>query len=91
MPSCTRRMVIVGSVTGNTNTLAGQIPPKADLGTLSGFETGFKKIAMIDGKEYVGPKAYKDSKIANMMTMREFHRRYHDSTGITFCSLYPGW
>jgi light-dependent protochlorophyllide reductase len=25
-----------------------------------------------------------------MLTMREFHRRYHDSTGITFSSLYPG-
>ena len=25
-----------------------------------------------------------------MLTMRELHRRYHDSTGITFASLYPG-
>lgn len=25
-----------------------------------------------------------------MLTMREFHRRYHESTGITFSSLYPG-
>ncbi len=25
-----------------------------------------------------------------MLTMREMHRRYHDSTGITFASLYPG-
>ena len=25
-----------------------------------------------------------------MLTMRELHRRYHESTGITFASLYPG-
>lgn len=85
-----KRMVIVGSVTGNTNTLAGQIPPKADLGNLSGFEAGFRNIAMMNGGPYEGPKAYKDSKVANMMTMREFHRRYHEKTGVTFASLYPG-
>lgn len=25
-----------------------------------------------------------------MMTVRELHRRYHDETGITFSSMYPG-
>lgn len=29
--------IIVGSITGNTNTLAGNVPPKADLGDLSGL------------------------------------------------------
>ncbi|CAK9185969.1 unnamed protein product [Ilex paraguariensis] len=24
-----------------------------------------------------------------MLTMQEFHRRYHEDTGITFASLYP--
>ena len=28
--------------------------------------------------------------VCNMLTMRELHRRYHDKTGITFASLYPG-
>ena len=28
--------------------------------------------------------------VCNMLTMREFHRRYHDSTGIVFSALYPG-
>ena len=28
--------------------------------------------------------------MCNMMTMLELHRRYHDSTGITFSSMYPG-
>ncbi|XP_027339776.1 protochlorophyllide reductase, chloroplastic isoform X3 [Abrus precatorius] len=57
-----KRLIIVGSITGNTNTLAGNVPPKA----------------------------YKDSKVCNMLTMQEFHRRYHEETGITFASLYPG-
>lgn len=25
-----------------------------------------------------------------MLTVREMHRRFHDSTGVTFSSLYPG-
>ncbi|CAG9461854.1 unnamed protein product [Pedinophyceae sp. YPF-701] len=84
------RMVIVGSITGNSNTLAGKIPPQADLGDLAGFEAGFQPpTSMINGGEFDSPKAYKDSKVCNMLTMREFDRRYRD-TGITFASLYPG-
>lgn len=56
----TNRMIIVGSITGNTNTLAGNVPPKADLGDLSGLTTS---ASMIDGKEFDGAKAYKDSKV----------------------------
>ena len=25
-----------------------------------------------------------------MLTMRQLHQRYNDSTGVTFASLYPG-
>ncbi|ONK73598.1 uncharacterized protein A4U43_C04F33300 [Asparagus officinalis] len=32
-----RRLIIVGSITGNTNTLAGNVPPKANLGDLRGL------------------------------------------------------
>ncbi|KMZ72815.1 Protochlorophyllide reductase [Zostera marina] len=88
-----KRLVIVGSITGNTNTLAGNIPPKANLGDLRGLAggmTGQNGSSMIDGGEFWGAKAYKDSKICNMLTMQEFHRRYHEDTGITFSSLYPG-
>lgn len=53
-------MVIVGSITGNTNTMAGNVPPKADLGDLTGLSGG---AVMIDGKEFDGAKAYKDSKV----------------------------
>ncbi|NEO27043.1 MAG: protochlorophyllide oxidoreductase, partial [Kamptonema sp. SIO4C4] len=75
------------------NELGGKIPipAPANLGDLKGFEQGFKPpIAMIDGKKFKSGKAYKDSKLCNMLTTRELHHRYHDSTGILFNSLYPG-
>ncbi|KAJ0236196.1 Protochlorophyllide reductase C [Hirschfeldia incana] len=87
-----KRMIIVGSITGNTNTLAGNVPPKANLGDLRGLASGLngQNSSMIDGGEYDGAKAYKDSKVCNMLTMQELHRRYHEETGVTFASLYPG-
>jgi protochlorophyllide reductase len=90
-PSADRRLIILGTVTHNPNELGGKIPPRPDLGDLDGFAKGFKDpIAMIDGKKFEPVKAYKDSKVCNVLTMRELHRRYHDSTGIVFSSLYPG-
>ncbi len=86
-----RRLVILGTVTHNPDELGGKIPPQPDLGELKGFAEGFKEpISMIDGKAFEPVKAYKDSKVCNILTMRELHRRYHDSTDITFSSLYPG-
>uniref|UniRef100_A0A383V7Z2 NADPH-protochlorophyllide oxidoreductase n=1 Tax=Tetradesmus obliquus TaxID=3088 RepID=A0A383V7Z2_TETOB len=85
-PSEHPRMVIVGSITGNTNTLAGNVPPKADLGDLSGLLSGS---SMIDGKEFDGAKAYKDSKVCNMLTMREMNKRFGGGK-VLFSSLYPG-
>lgn len=90
-PAPDRRLVILGTVTHNPDELGGKIPPRPDLGNFEGFEAGFKApISMINGKQFESVKAYKDSKVCNVLTMRELHRRYHDSTGITFSSLYPG-
>ncbi|HEY9874796.1 MAG TPA: protochlorophyllide reductase [Candidatus Obscuribacterales bacterium] len=86
-----RRLVILGTVTHNPDELGGKIPPRPDLGDFEGFAAGFKEpISMIDGKAFEPVKAYKDSKVCNVLTMRELHRRYHELTGITFSSLYPG-
>jgi len=91
-----KRMIIVGSITGNTNTVGGgAVLPFADLGKLKGLqkianEGGKKKVKMMDNGEFNGAKAYKDAKLANMMTVIELHRRYNQSTGITFTSMYPG-
>jgi protochlorophyllide reductase len=88
-----RRVVILGTVTANSKELGGKIPipAPADLGDLSGFAAGFKApIAMANGKAFKPGKAYKDSKLCNMITTQELHRRLHGSTGIVFSSLYPG-
>lgn len=86
-----RRMVILGTVTHNPDELGGKIPPRPDLGNLEGFAKGFKApVSMADGRKFESVKAYKDSKVCNVLTMRELHRRYHEATGITFTSLYPG-
>jgi len=84
------RVCIVGSVTGNSNTIAGKfVKPVAELGELDGLKA--PGAVMVDGDPtFDGAKAYKDAKALNMMTVRELHRRYHDSTGITFNSMYPG-
>ncbi|MBW4458779.1 MAG: protochlorophyllide reductase [Nodosilinea sp. WJT8-NPBG4] len=92
-PAADKRLIILGTVTANPKELGGKIPIPAppDLGNLEGFEAGFKApISMINNKKFKSGKAYKDSKLCNVLTMRELHRRYHDATGITFSSLYPG-
>jgi protochlorophyllide reductase len=88
-----RRVVILGTVTANSKELGGKIPipAPADLGDLSGFASGFKApVAMANSKPFKPGKAYKDSKLCNMITTQELHRRLHQSTGIVFSSLYPG-
>ncbi|WP_421654830.1 protochlorophyllide reductase [Leptothermofonsia sp. ETS-13] len=90
-PPGDKRLVILGTVTHNPEELGGKVYPRPDLGNFEGFEAGFKDpISMVDGKKFEPVKAYKDSKVCNVLTMRELHRRYHESTGITFSSLYPG-
>lgn len=86
------RVTIVGSITGNSNTIGGGLVlPLADLADLKGLREGGKNpVSMIDGKAFNGAKAYKDSKICNMMTVNELHKRFHSSTGVVFNSMYPG-
>ena len=87
------RLITLGTVTANSEEFGGKvpIPAPADLGDLQGLEAGFRApIAMIDGKPFKPGKAYKDSKLCNMIMNREFHRRYHASTGVVFNTLYPG-
>lgn len=87
------RLVTLGTVTANSAEFGGKIPipAPADLGTLDGLKAGFREpVSMIDGKRFKAGKAYKDSKLCNMVISREFHRRYHQSTGIIFNTLYPG-
>ena len=87
------RLVTLGTVTANSEEFGGKvpIPAPADLGDLQGLDAGFKgPVAMIDGKPFKPGKAYKDSKLCNMIISRELHRRYHAATGVIFSTLYPG-
>ena len=86
------RVTMVGSVTGNDNTVGGGgVYPIADLHDLDGFKAGFNKpIEMADGYGFDGAKAYKDSKLCLMMLANFLHTKYHKTTGIAFSSMYPG-
>ena len=87
------RLITLGTVTANSEEFGGKvpIPAPANLGELQGLEAGFKApVAMIDGRPFKPGKAYKDSKLCNMIISRELHRRFHADTGIVFSTLYPG-
>jgi len=87
------RCIILGTVTATVNgaELGGMIPPIAHVGNFEGLEKGMKApVSMLDAHEFNGAKAYKDSKVCDVMLMKELHRRYHNETGIVFTSLYPG-
>ena len=86
------RIILVGSVTGNDNTVGGGgVYPIADLKQLDGLKAGAKNpISMFDGYNFDGAKAYKDSKLCLMMTSNALHDKYYKQTGIAFSSIYPG-
>ena len=87
------RLITLGTVTANSEEFGGKvpIPAPADIGALEGLMSGFKApIAMINGKPFKPGKAYKDSKLCNMVMNRELQKRYHASTGVIFNTLYPG-
>lgn len=86
------RVIMVGSVTGNDNTVGGGgVYPIADLKNLEGFKAGFENpIAMADGYGFDGAKAYKDSKLCLMMMSNVLHAKYNKLSGVAFSSIYPG-
>ena len=88
----TPRVTILGTVTANYIELGGKIPipAPADIGDLSGFEGGFlSPISMANGKKFKPGKAYKDSKLCNMITVQELAKRF-PSEKLISNSLYPG-
>ena len=86
------RITVLGTVTANYSELGGRIPipAPADLGDLDGFKNGFlTPISMANGKRFKPGKAYKDSKLCNMITVQELSKRYRKEK-IIVNSLYPG-
>ncbi|KAK6132713.1 hypothetical protein DH2020_033518 [Rehmannia glutinosa] len=92
-----KRLIIVGSITGMKNKKYEYVGRER---TAKGQSRGLaraprraewaKQLFHDRRWRFRRAKAYKDSKVCNMLTMQEFHRRYHEETGITFASLYPG-
>tara|TARA_Y100001970_G_scaffold200773_1_gene244291 strand:+ start:60677 stop:61681 length:1005 start_codon:yes stop_codon:yes gene_type:complete len=86
------RIIILGTVTANYREFGGKIPvpAPANLGNLSGLERGFlSPISMANGKKFKPGKAYKDSKLCNMITAQEIAKRF-PSDKLISNSLYPG-
>ncbi|CAM9662344.1 unnamed protein product [Ectocarpus sp. 12 AP-2014] len=80
------RVVFIGTETHNPGSIAGKIPPQAHLGDLDGLA---KNEPMVDGVKYEPTKAYKDSKVCNVLMMREMDKRF-SSGGMVVSALFPG-
>ena len=86
------RVVIVGSGVHNPDEPGGNVGSKATLGTMQGFVKGFKRpISMIDDSTYDADKAYKDSKLCNVITSIELARRLQAKKYKSTCNVMnPG-
>lgn len=71
------RLVVTASEVHNPEEPGGQVGSKATLGDLAGLRaaTRGESWAMVDGGEFDPDKAYKDSKLCNMLFMLELDRR----------------
>ena len=60
------RVIIVGSITGNSNTIGGGfVYPRAEIGELKGLKKGGGRSSeMVDGGKFDGAKEYKDAVIS---------------------------
>jgi len=72
------RIVVTASGVHDPDSPGGAQGSKATLGTLSGLEKAVRDgipFDMIDGEEFDADKAYKDSKLCNVLFTRELKRR----------------
>ena len=92
LPVVKKRIVWVGSGVHNPDEAGGDVGSKATLGNMQGLEDGFRDpISMVDGDSYDPDKAYKDSKLCNVVTSIEFARRLSKKrTGVTSNVMNPG-
>ena len=72
------------------NSEGGKIGPGANLGDLSGLTAG-PRFDMVDGGAFDADKAYKDSKLCNVLFARELSRRLEQKgSSITVNAFGPG-
>mmetsp|Transcript_18886 Transcript_18886/g.43896 ORF Transcript_18886/g.43896 Transcript_18886/m.43896 type:complete len:465 (-) Transcript_18886:207-1601(-) len=81
------RIVVTASPVHDPLSGGGNVGPPASLGDLSGLSSA--NFQMVDGGEFDPDKAYKDSKLCNMLFMAEAAKRF-GSKGITVNAFSPG-
>jgi len=64
------KIIITSSEVHNPNSAGGKVGAKASLGNLKGLESG-AGFEMIDGNKFNADKAYKDSKLCNILFARK--------------------
>ena len=85
------RVVVTASGVHDPDGPGGAQGEKATLGDLSGLERDGVRFEMVDGAPFNPDKAYKDSKLCNVLFTRELQRRLNASDrGITTNCFKPG-
>ena len=84
------RIIITSSEVHNPISSGGRVGAKASLGNLSGLasDSGFE---MIDGNQFDADKAYKDSKLCNILFAKELSKRLEKNNSlINIIAWAPG-
>ena len=85
------RIVVTASEVHDPASAGGSVGKGATLGDLAGLERDGKNFEMVSGEPYDADKAYKDSKLCNMLFSYELERRLQASgSKVTVNAFGPG-